>query len=102
MLGSVGPVTTGTDYASAFKLKVPPQTSKMMVSLKENNTNAIKYKVLVSVDNVTYEEEKSETAVGKNGSASVEIPEAWLYVDIQVKTSVPPNNGKVTVAISGS
>jgi hypothetical protein len=101
LLATAGPVATGNDYASALKIKVPPQTGKMMVHLKEQDTDVVDWKILGSIDDENYSEEMSEAEVAQDGFDVHEITKAWLYVDVQVKSAVAENPGLVSIAISG-
>lgn len=101
LLASVGPVTSATDYASALKLHVPPQTSKMMVHIKEDNVNAIKWTILGSIDDVFYSEEMAEASILKDGFDVHEITKAWCYIDVIIKSTVKDVHGKALIAVSG-
>jgi len=102
LVASAGPITTGDAYASALKVRVPAQMSKLMVHIKENNVNDVDWKILGSIDDVIVFEEMGEDAVSQDGSAVHEITKAWIYVDVQVKSAVGDNSGEIAVAISGA
>jgi hypothetical protein len=84
-------------------IKVPPQVNKLLIFLKEENTNAIKYKIQGAQDeNFTYcADLKGETSLAKNGSAYETLTEPWLYVRVQHKAAVAETQGKMTCIISG-
>ena len=101
LLGKASAVATTTAMVSALKLKVPPQMSRLLIHVKENNTNAIKYQVLASNDDVTYETLKAATTVAKNGSTYETLSDPWLWVDVQVQDNVAETHGVATVVVSG-
>ena len=88
-------------YASALKILVPHRITKVLVHLKEENTNAVKVKVLASVDDVVYETIKPETVLAKNGSAYETVTDPWMWLDVQFCASVADAQGKLTVTITG-
>jgi hypothetical protein len=102
LIASVGPVATGDAYASVLQFKVPSQTSKMMIHLKEQDTDAVTWKILGSIDNVNFSEEMAEEEVLEDGFDTHEVTKAWLFIDVQVKSTVPESPGSVSVAVSGS
>jgi len=73
-----------------------------LVHLKENNTNAIKFKILGSLDAATWETIKTETTLAKDGSVFETFSDPWLYVDVQFMANVADSQGKLTVNISGT
>jgi uncharacterized protein YchJ len=101
LIASAGPVATEDAYASVLKVKVPPQISKLLVHIKENDTDDVDWKILASCDDVTYFEELAEEEVLQDGSSFHEVSKAWLYLDIQVKSAVAEAPGSVSVSISG-
>jgi hypothetical protein len=102
LISQANAVTSATAYASALKFKVPPQTGKMMIFIKELGVNSITFKVLGSVNDVDYEDETAEEAVLDDAFDTVEVTKAWLYIDVQIKSTVENSNGKVNIAVSGS
>jgi len=101
LLATAGPIVTSNLYASALKIKVPPQTGKMMVHLKEQDVDVVDWKILGSIDDANYSEEMAEAEVAQDGFDVHEVTKAWLYVDVQVKSAVENNSGEIAVAISG-
>ncbi len=101
LIATAGPTVTSNLYASALKIKVPPQTSKMMVHLKEQDVDVVDWKILGSIDDRNYSEEMAEAEVAQDGFDVHEITKAWLYVDVQVKSAVEDFSGEIAVAISG-
>ena len=102
IIGIVLAKTSTDNYASALKLQVPTHMQKVMFHLKENNTNAIKYKILGSMDDVTYEEVVVETILAKNASIKLDaITDPWPYLDLQFKASVGAAQGKLTSYAAG-
>jgi hypothetical protein len=97
LVGTTTALATTNAYVSALKMYVPPHIPTIVVQIKENNTNAIKYKILVSEDDVTYFEYKPETVVIKNGSDFEPVIGAWLWIDVQVVASVAGAQGSVTI-----
>jgi hypothetical protein len=101
LIASVGPVATGDAYASVLTFKVPQQTGKMMVHLKEHDTDVVDWTILGSIDNVNWSEEMAEAEVAQDGFDVHEVTKAWLYIDVQVKSAVAEAAGSVSVAVSG-
>lgn len=85
-------------------VKVPPQISKLLIYLKEENTNAILFKIEGAQDEdfVVAEELKAETALAKNGSAYETLSDPWLYVRVLHKAAAEGVQGKMSCIISGS
>jgi hypothetical protein len=102
-LVATGTVTSNVDntYHSALLQKLPTQCSSFIVALKEQDVNALKYKILGTADGLTWWEEKAETVLAKNGSYSQIISNPWVLLDIQVKASVGGSQGTVKVDIAG-
>ena len=95
-------VSTNT-YASIVKAE-NCQSSSIIVSIKENDVNAVTYKVLVSVDGVTYFQlpnSDTEFEVAKNGEDYQTIDGYWRFVDVQIKSTVAGLHGNVNCVVSG-
>jgi hypothetical protein len=100
--------TSANAYASVFTNK--PQTDRQqgtnfVIQYKENNTNAVTLKFLGSHDGTNWEtlEDESGTtefAVLKDGSGYHTITDAWLYLDVQVKSTVAATHGSISVIIT--
>jgi len=93
--------TSTNNYASILKIEVPSQITKVLVHLKEQNVNAVKYKILASADDVTYETLKDETSLSKNGSVYETCDDPWRIFDVQIKSAVAGIHGSVKATISG-
>ena len=103
LIGSVNSKISTNDYVSALKLGLSSiKYWNFVVHLKEDNTNAIKFKILASIDQVTWETIKAETTLAKDGSVYETLSDAWLYIDVQFKANVADTQGKLTVNVSGS
>jgi hypothetical protein len=100
----VSSVPTTNDYAVLVTVKVLPQTSELLVYLKEEDTNAVLYKIEGAQDEafVDAEELKAETSLAKNGSASKTVNVSWLFVRVLHKAAVAGVQGKTSCIISGS
>lgn len=96
-------VSTTNDYAVLVSVQVPSHISKLLIYLKEENTNAVLFKIEGSQDaDFAYAEElKAETTLAKNGSAYETLTEPWLYVRVRHTAAVDGNQGKTTCIISG-
>ncbi len=74
----VSSVETTNDYAELISAKVLPQTGKLLVYLKEENTHAVLFKIQGAQDEsfVYAEELVAETLLAKNGGTSrtVNVP----------------------------
>jgi hypothetical protein len=84
-----------------LKIEVPSQITKVLVHLKEQNVNAVKYKILASADDVTYEILKDETSLAKNGSVHETCDDPWRFFDVQIKSAVAGIHGTVKATIAG-
>ena len=102
LIAYAGPIETTDNYATALKIKLLPQTSKAMVHIKELNVNDIDWKILGSIDDSIYFEEMTDTSVTKNDSDAHEVTKAWIYLDIQVKSTMSNDSGEIAVAVSGA
>ena len=97
-------VDTTNDYATLISVKVPSQVSKLLIHLKEENTNAILYKIqgAQDVDFSVTEDLEAETTLAKNGSVYETIGEPWLFIRVLHKAAVADSQGKTSCVISGS
>lgn len=84
-----------------------PPVSKIAIYLKENNVNAVDYKVDGTFDGTNYQVIKAETEIAKNAEAT-ELPSAeakygdpWYKVRVQIKSSVGDTHGNVTATVYG-
>ena len=95
---------TTNDYAVLVTVKVPPQISKLLIHLKEENTNAVLFKVQGAQDEnfANPEELKAETALAKDGSAYETLTDPWLFVRVLHKAAEEDAQGKTSCIISGS
>lgn len=101
-LKGVSSVDTTNDYADLIQVNLLNlDASKILIWLKEEDTNAIKYKILGSQDDSRWEELKAETIIAKNGSDKESLTDAWLYLKVQHKASVADTQGKTSCIISG-
>jgi hypothetical protein len=103
-LKEVSSVPTTNDYAVLVTVKVLPQISELLVYLKEENTNAVLYKIEGAQDeNFVYAEElMAETSLVKNGGTSKTLTGSWLYMRVLHKAAVAGVQGKTSCIISGS
>ncbi len=102
-LGSTLSQNTTSSYADLLKISAaPPRANRIVLWLKEENTNAIKYKVLASNDDNRYETVKAETTLAKNGSTYEVVSDPWLFILVQVADSVAETHGKATCIASGT
>jgi len=102
LIAYTGPIETTDAYTTALKAKLPPQISKAMVHIKELDVNDIDWKILGSIDDRIYFEEKAEATVTKGSSDAYEVTKAWIYLDVQVKSTVENNSGEIAIAVSGA
>ncbi len=103
-LKEVSSITTTNDYVELISVKVLPQTSQLLVFLKEENTNAVLYKIEGAQDENFADPEvlKAESTLAKDGSASVPLSESWLFVRVLHKAAAEGVQGKTSCVISGS
>ena len=80
-LKEVSSITTTNDYVELISVKVLPQTSQLLVFLKEENTNAVLYKIEGAQDENFADPEvlKAESTLAKDGSASVPLSESVAF-----------------------
>jgi hypothetical protein len=102
LIAYTGSIETTDAYATALKVKLPPQISKAMVHIKELDVNDIDWKILSSIDDDIYFEEMAEAEVSQDDSDVHEITKAWIYLDVQVKSAVSNNSGEIAIAVSGA
>ena len=99
VLGKVLSKAVTDPYASAVKVTVQQGGNRVIIHIKENNANAIKYKILTSPDDVTYETLIADILVAKNASAYEVLSDPWLYIDVQLANNVAGSSGTGTVFI---
>jgi hypothetical protein len=102
VIGEKSSQATTNSYVTALKLQIPTHIKQILVHIKELNVNAIKYKILASTDNVTYETLKAATTIAKNGSTYETLTDPWPWVDVQVTDDAGGTHGSVKVIITGS
>ena len=97
-------IETTNDYAAAITVQIPPQISKLLIHLKEENTNNILFKIQGAMDEefTDPEELKSETQLTKNSSTYETISEPWLFVRVMHKAAVADSQGKTSCVVSAS
>lgn len=103
-LKEVSSVTTTNDYVELISVKVLPQTSQLLVFLKEENTNAVLYKIEGAQDENFADPEvlKAESTLAKDDTASVPLSESWLFIRVLHKAASEGVQGKTSCIISGS
>lgn len=102
--------TTTNDYANLLEVTLPPNIQKVSIQLKENDVNAIKFKVDGTVDGTNYEAIKAETVLAKNAGIALtpsdtgleRLGDPWLKIRIQHKASVADAQGNTTCTAIGS
>lgn len=95
-------------YAALVSLKVPDAFNELLFLVKENNVNAITYKIQGAEesdfsDAIDLEDEIGDTefAVLKNGSSYQTLSDPWTYVRIMHKSTAPGAHGNTTGKILG-
>jgi hypothetical protein len=97
-------VATTNVYAVLVSFKVPPQIGKLLFYLKEENTNAVLFKIEGAQDEsfVYAEELRVETLLAKGGVAEPEsLSDPWLYVRVLHKAAEEDVQGKMSCIVSG-
>ncbi len=95
--------TSANTYASVFGgalLTRSDDQHNFVIHYVENNVNAVTLKFLGSNDGVNFEQLGEETAVAKAGHDYETLSESWLYIDVQVKSTVAATHGSVTVLLT--
>jgi hypothetical protein len=100
----VSHVVTTNDYAALISIKVPSQINKLLFYLKEEDLNAVLFKIEGAQDeNFVYAEELlAETLLAQDGSVFETLSDPWLFVRVLVKGAVEDTQGSVSCIISGS
>jgi hypothetical protein len=105
-LFSISSMASVDAYVSAGVVEIPPQVNRVLIHLKEENTNALKYKILAS-NEATYSASrvktlKAGTVLAKDGSVYETCSDAWMWIDVQFCANVGSSQGALTVNISGA
>jgi len=84
-------------------LQVPPHIGRLLFYLKEENTNAVLFKIQGAQDEnfAHYKDLKGETTLAKNADAYETLSEPWLWVRVLHKAAVADAQGKTSCIISG-
>lgn len=107
---NTGTATSANAYADLVEVTVPDSITQLAFKIRENDVNAIKYKILGSLDGTNYDDEiKAETVVNKNANDKV-LPsdtgslcaDPWLKVKVQIASNVADTHGNVTATVVGS
>lgn len=100
--------TSANAYADILNENVPGDLpAGVAVFLKENNVNAIDYKVDGTFDGTNWVAIKAETGIAKNGSdqvlpsAEAKLKDPWLKIRVQIKSQVAETHGNVTATLTG-
>ena len=89
-------------YSSILLIQSPPFISKFLFVLKENDTNAIEYQILGSLDGVNWVVVLATADLAKNASvACASITDPWIWLDLQIRSDVGDSHGSVTAYCSG-
>jgi len=91
--------TSTNSYVTALWLQVPDGVKKVIIHMKEENTNAVKIQVLGYSKSGYGEIIKSETAIAKNGSIYETVSDPWQILEVQIKSAVADTHGKLTVIV---
>lgn len=101
-IASSASVLTTNSYVDLISIELLPWVRMLLIWLKEENTNAVKYKVLASNDGSRWETLKAETIIANNGSTWEWLTDSWRYLKVQHKASVDGSQGKTTCIVSGN
>jgi len=101
--------TTTNDYGTLIEASIPPQVKTVSIQLKENNVNAIKYKVDGTIDGSTWEAIKAEATLAKNATIALtpsdtgleRLADPWMKIRVQHKASIADSQGNTTATIIG-
>jgi len=101
-IGRVESVLTTDNYVDLIAVELPRHdpANLLLIWLKEENVNAIKYTVFASNDGVTWETVKAETIIAKDGSTWESVSDPWIVVKVLQKASVGGSQGRSTCIIS--
>jgi hypothetical protein len=101
LLGQVSQIVSTNAFASALKIKTS-FANKLLIHLKEHNTNDIRYKILGSMDDVVYETLVASTLLATNTSAYETLTDPWEYLDVQIIDNVGGTHGKLDCTIGAN
>jgi hypothetical protein len=102
IMGGCTDVVSAASFASALTSKVGHvRPAKMLIQLREDNTNSIDYQILGSMDRVTWFTLKSSTTIVKNGSDYTVVADPWFFIDVQIRDTVGGTHGKLNCIIGG-
>lgn len=105
LIKSVAAVASTNAFLSALLLEptrmVPPRARSVNISMKENNVNDIDFQILGSNDNVNWKVLDTDTIVKDGWDNSVIDPNYWLYIDVQIMSTVPDTAGEVDIQAVG-
>lgn len=97
----VSQATSTAAFASALKIHCAIK-NKILIQLHEHNTNDIQYKILASMDDVTYFTIVAATDLLTNGDAVILLSDPWLYIDVQIIDKAAGTHGKLDCTIGGN
>ena len=109
----LGTATAGTtdNYVTLLEITVPPHISKVAVAIKENNVNAIKWKIEGTIDGTNYTEIRAEQTLAKSGYVDgvpsdltnfAKLNDPWVKIRFLHKASVGAAQGNTTVTMVGN
>ena len=100
--------TSSNGYTQLVSIKVPDAFNELLFLVKENNVNAITYKIQGAEesdfsDAIDLEDEVGDTefAVLKNGLSYQTLSDPWTHVRIMHKSTVGGAHGNTTGKILG-
>lgn len=79
--------TSTNSYVTEILAYVLPWQNKI-VYVKENNVNAISYSVDGSMDGTDWHNLVTDVAVAKNGDSYQTLTDAWVWLRVQIKSTV--------------
>lgn len=96
-------------YVSLLDVEIPQHVKQVNIQLKENDVNAIKYKIDGTLDGTNYEPIKAETVLAKNASIAIAKEDTdmgrlgcpWYKIRVQHKASVADTQGNTTATMFG-
>jgi hypothetical protein len=94
--------TSANAYAAVLTTKLPANMHTFEVYIKENNVNAIKYKISGTYDGTNYIAIKAETVINKNAeSTPEEITKPFVTIKVEIASNVAETAGNATATIAG-
>ena len=108
-IGKKSTKTSTNTYVNVFASNIltdPYLPGTFCVQYVENNANAVTLKITGSIDGVTFSDVDldgtgtTQITVAKNSNGYATFEGSWVYLNVQVKSTVDDTHGSITVTVS--